>query len=198
MSAFYPYTYKTPQYGEKDYQQALKKYEQLTGSYSDLLKTSSQNVESAMTDVRSGLSEAKSLRDYYQPGGGYGEGQRMEAKETVGQGVAQTMGQMVGSGMSSLFATRGINVLANTELSKLYKNIEDTRNQLLIQAFTPYAQMIQTLGELAGVSGNLAGTVAQIASAAPTRNQYITQGQPEITGMKGYPTKYSTRPSAAA
>ena len=152
--AFYPYQYETPQYGQKDYEQALRQYDAYTGKYAGL--------------VGKGIEELGDITSYYKPGGGYGEGLRTEARETVRGGLAESLGSMVKSGMSSQFGTRGVNVLAASELSKLYKNIEDTRNQLLQQAFTPYAQLIQTLG--------------QLAAAAPRRTQYVTPGKPSISG----------------
>ena len=166
---FKPFIYKTPQYGEKEYERAYQDWQAGTSKYSDLMQQTMPQVSEAAT-------EARGLTDYYKPGGGYGGGLRQEAKEEVGKGVARTSGQMVASGMSSMFGSRGINVLAGAELSKLYKNIEDTRAQLLTQAFTPYAQMIQTLGQLAGQS-------AQLAASQPTRGSYVTQGQPYISGF---------------
>ena len=165
---FRPFIYTTPQYGEKEYERAYQDWQEGTSRYSDLIRQTMPQVSQAAT-------EARGLTDYYKPGGGYGGGLRQEAKEEVGKGVARTSGQMVASGMSSMFGSRGINVLAGAELSKLYKNIEDTRAQLLTQAFTPYAQMIQTLG-------NLAGSSAQLASSQPKRGSYVTQGKPYITG----------------
>ncbi len=176
MARFAGYTktptsvYTTPQYGEKEYEEMFDLWRGMSSKYSDL-------ISETIPDVREAATSAKGLRDYYQPGGGYGEGLREEAKEEVGKGVARTSGQMVASGMSSLFGSRGVNVLAGAELSKLYKNIEDTRNQLLMQAFTPYAQMIQTLGQLAGASG-------QIMASAPKRTQYVTPGMPQRAGVR--------------
>ena len=166
---FRPFIYTTPQYGEKEYERAYQDWQEGTSRYSDLIRQTMPQVSQAAT-------EARGLTDYYRPGGGYGGGLRQEARETVGQGVAQASTQMVGSGMSSMFGSRGINVLAGAELSKLYKNIEDTRAQLLSQAFTPYAQMIQTLG-------NLTGSSAQLATSQPTRNSYVSQGQSYISGF---------------
>lgn len=166
--AFRPFTYTTPQYGQEDYLRAEKKYDIYASKYSDL-------ITETLPDVREGITAAKGLQDYYQPGGGYGGGLRQEAKETVQGGLAKSLGYSVASGMSSQFGARGVSVLAGAELSKLYKNIEDTRAQLLTQAFAPYAQMIQTLGQLAG-------TGAQLASAAPKRGQYVTSGRAYISG----------------
>ena len=166
---FKPFIYSTPQYGEKAYERAYQDWKSGTSKYSDL-------ITSTMPQVSEAATTAKGLTDYYKPGGGYGGGLREEAREEVDKGVARSSVNMVGSGMSSMFGSRGINVLAGAELSKLYKNIEDTRAQLLSQAFTPYAQMIQTLG-------NLAGSSAQLATSQPTRNSYVSQGQSYISGF---------------
>lgn len=168
--ARYDAVYKTPILGEKYFKEDRKFYEKEYGKYSDIIGT-------ALTDVREGIGEAKGLRDYYRPGGGYGGGLREEAREEVGKGVARSSVQSVQSGMSSMFGSRGINVLAGAELSKLYKNIEDTRNQLLIQAFQPYAQMIQTLGQLA-TSGS------QLLASRPTFASSVKLGQPYVTSMR--------------
>ena len=133
-------------------------------------------IATTLPQVSEAATEARGLTDYYKPGGGYGGGLKQEAREEVGKGVARTSVDMIRSGMSSMFGSRGINVLAGAELSKLYKNIEDTRAQLLTQAFTPYAQMIQTLGQLAGTAG-------QLATSQPTRGSYVTQGKPYISGF---------------
>jgi hypothetical protein len=151
---------KLREVGTEDYSKAVKRYDQYASKYSDL-------VTGAAEDVKGGINEAKGLRDYYKPGGGYGKGLKAEAKETVDAGEAKALGSAVSSGMSSNFATRGINVLAAAEKSKLYANIDDTRNQLLMSAFQPYAQMIQTLGSLAGTGGN-------ILNAAPRRSSYVS------------------------
>jgi hypothetical protein len=166
---FRPYTYKTPQHGEKEYKGAIKRYDEYAGKYSDM-------ISGAVDTTKEAVGEAKGLTDYYKPGGGYGKGQKTQATENVRAGEAKALGGSVASGMSSQFSARGINVLAGAELSKLYSNIEDTRNALLMQAFTPYAQMIQTLGSLAS-SG------ASVLNAAPTRSKYVTQGQPYISGV---------------
>ena len=148
--------YTTPQYGQEDYEAALGRYDAFTGKYGDL--------------VTKGLEQVGTLTDYYKPGGEYGKGLKTQAKETVQAGEARSLGAQVSAGQSSQFAARGVSVLASAELAKLYQNIEDTRNQLLQSAFAPYAQMIQTLG--------------QLASSAPKRSQYVTPGQPSVTGYK--------------
>ena len=165
---FKPFIYTTPQYGEREYKDAIKRYEPYAAKYSDI-------ISGAVDTTQEAIGEAKGLTDYYKPGGGYGAGRKKEAAQTVRGGLARDLGQQVQSGMSSQFAARGANTLASSELAKLYGNIEDTRNALLMQAFTPYAQMIQTLG-------NLSSAGANVLEAAPTRSKYITQGKAYISG----------------
>ena len=109
------------------------------------------------------MSEAapklKEMTDYYKPGGGYGQGQRQEAKETVQGGVNKDLSQMVSTGMSSMSGYKGLQTLAGSELGKMYKNIEDTRNQLWQQSITPYAQMMTSL--------------SQMTAARPTYGEYV-------------------------
>ena len=168
---FKPFVYKTPQYGESDYKSAVARYEDYASKYSDI-------VSSALEPTKEAVGEARQLTKYYQPEGGYGKGQKQQAKQTIQQGVAKAQTSQVRAGMSSQFAARGTQVLAASELSKLYANIEDTRNALLMQAFTPYAQMIQTLG-------NLSTAGANVIQAQPKRAQYVTQGKPYISGYGG-------------
>jgi hypothetical protein len=146
--------------GTREYKQAQKNYDQYSSKYSDLILSSAG-------DVKKGLKEATQVRDAYKPGGSYGKGQKIQAKQNIEQGVSKSLASSVASGMSSQFGARGVNVLAASELSKLYGNIEDTRNQLMLQAFQPYAQMVSTLG-------NLAASGAGILNAAPKRNDYVS------------------------
>lgn len=142
-------------FGQPEYKAALEDWRKQYGSY-----------ESLMKDLPAQLKETMA---YYKPGGGYGQGLRQEAEETVRGGVAGDIGQMIASGMSSAVGARGVQTRAASELSKLYKNIEDTRNQLLMQSFGPYAQAMQTL--------------ASMQQARPSYGQYV---QPVTTSKSGY------------
>ena len=102
------------------------------------------------------------MMGFYAPGGGYGRGRREEAKETVQGGMARDLGQMVSTGMSSQFGARGAGTRAGAELSKLYKNIEDTRGQLWQQSVQPYAQMMAQM--------------ANMMQTRPTFGQYFKTG----------------------
>lgn len=133
------------EYGKPEYQEALSDWRKDYGSYASMMKTVTPALQQMM--------------GYYSPGGGYGGGLRQEAEETVRGGVSQDLGSMVASGMSSQFGARGVQTRAGSELSKLYKNIEDTRNQLWQQAVQPYAQMIQS--------------IAQMQQTRPTYSQYV-------------------------
>jgi hypothetical protein len=107
--------------------------------------------------------QLQQMMNYYKPGGGYGQGQRMEAEQAVKGGVAQDLGNMVASGMSSQFGARGTQTRAGSELSKLYKNIEDTRSQLWQQSTQPYNQLM--------------ASIANMYSSRPTYNQYMQLGK---------------------
>lgn len=156
MATIQALRFETPQYGEEAYREALRKYDAFTGRYGDLIDKS--------------MGQIGELAEFYKPGGGYGTGQRTEARETIGKGVAKTTGQMVASGMSSLVGTRGINVLAASELTKRFQGIEESRAGLQMQAFGPYTQMLSQL--------------QQLASQAPKRGQYITPGKPGISAVE--------------
>jgi hypothetical protein len=152
--SFTPFQYSQQEYGKPEYQQALKDYGKAYGTYSQLTSEA--------------LPKLKEMTDYYKPGGGYGEGLREEAQGTVQEGVNKDLSQMVATGMSSMAGTKGLQTGAQTELSKMYKNIEDTRNQLWQQSITPYAQMMTSL--------------SQMTAARPSYGEYVKLGQPSITG----------------
>jgi hypothetical protein len=112
--------FKYPAYDTKlrDYSQMMKEY---SGQMGQILSPLQQQMQA------------------YQAGGSYGQGQRQQAQENVAGGVANDMAQGVASGMTGTNIARGIQTRAGSELSKLYGNIEDTRNQLLNQATGNYA-----------------------------------------------------------
>lgn len=133
------------EYGRPEYGRALTDWQRMYGSYAGMMG----GVTPAMQE----------MMGYYRPGGGYGAGRREEAAETVRGGVSREMGGMVAAGMSSQFGARGTQARAGAELSRLYKNIEDTRAQLQMQAIQPYAQMMQAM--------------TQVQQARPTYGQYV-------------------------
>jgi hypothetical protein len=135
----------TEEYGRPEYGTAMADWRRGYGDYASMMGEVSPQLQQMM--------------GYYAPGGGYGAGQRQEAEEAVRGGVSRDLGSMVASGMSSQFGARGTQTRAGSELSKLYKNIEDTRSQLWQQAVQPYAQMMQSM--------------AQMQQARPTYSQYV-------------------------
>jgi hypothetical protein len=172
-------TFKRTVYGESDYRKAAKRYDQFASKYSDL-------ISSAADTTQEGIKDAAGLRDYYKPGGGYGEGQMAQGEKTYRRAQAETYGRDVSTGMSSVGRFAGANNVATEQLAMLQKNINDTQQGLLMQAFTPYAQMIQTLG-------NLASSGTQVASAAPKSKDYITFGDREFTGFKPMTNPYTMK-----
>jgi len=141
--------YTTPAYGENEYRQALSNWQNQYGTYSDI-------VNKAKSAIGSSVS-------YFSPGGGYGAGQRKESEELIQSGVNKDLSQMVATGMSSQAGAKGLQTLANTQLGKMYSNIEDRRAELLMQAITPYAQIAQS--------------IASMASTMPAYKQYVTTPQ---------------------
>jgi hypothetical protein len=79
------------------------------------------------------LAKNQAMVQRYAPGSSYGQGQRQTAQEGVQAGVAVDQAALAKSGMSGMAASSGLNTQAGSELTKLYANIEDTRNQLLTQ-----------------------------------------------------------------
>ncbi len=155
MAALKPYSKQAiTTFGEKEYQQALADWRESYGDYSSMTKEITPQVQEMM--------------GYYRPGGGYGGGRRIEAEEAVRGGVATDIGSMVSAGMSSQFGARGVGTRAGAELSKLYKNIEDTRAQLQMKAFEPYAQIM-----------------AAIANMMQARPSYGQEVKPVVTTQTG-------------
>lgn len=141
-----PQPYETiTEYGRPEYQQAMADWQRGYGDYASM-----------MGEV---APQLRQMGEYYQPGGGYGAGRREEAAETVRGGVSRDLASMVATGMSSQFGARGVQTRAGSELSKRYKNIEDTRAQLQMQAVQPYAQMMQAM--------------TQMQQTRPTYGQYV-------------------------
>lgn len=135
-------------YGRPEYQEALADWRKSFGNYSQMLQQLTPQLASMMS--------------YYQPGGGYGAGQRSEAERLVKSGLSKDMATMVGTGMSSGVASRGLQTRANAELARMFANIEDTRNQLWQQSVGPYAQIISQM--------------ANMAQSRPTFGQYFQTG----------------------
>ena len=133
--------------GQQEYQRALEDWQKSYGTYSNLIGQAKPIVEQSTK--------------YLAPGGEYGAGQKQEAEELVRKGTYKDMSQMVASGMSSQAGAKGLQTLANTELGKMYKNIEDTRAQLYQQSITPYMQLAESL--------------SQIMSTRPSYRQYVTE-----------------------
>jgi hypothetical protein len=143
----------TPIYGRKEYEDALRNWQGGINNYSSMMQAA--------------LSPLQQNMQYYQPGSGYGQGQRQQAQENVQQGVSQDLGSMVASGMSSMAGARGVGTRAGSELSKLYSNIEDTRAGLLNQITGNYAQ---TYASMLGGYGNMYNN-------QPNYGQYVKVGQ---------------------
>lgn len=129
--------YTPPQqltYGYPQYARAEEDWRKIFGDYSTMMRGVTPTLQQTL--------------GYYAPGGQYGRGLRQEAQETVKGGLARDLASMVSTGMSSQFGARGAQTRAGSELSKLYKNIEDTRAQLQMQAITPYAQIMSQMAEM--------------------------------------------------
>jgi hypothetical protein len=128
--------------GRPDYARALKDWDRVYGA------------------VEAGVEPAKELSEQFAPGGGYGLGRRQETRDLIYGGVARDTATAIASGSSSISSARGLNTLGARELATEYGNIEDSRAQLQVQAFTPYTQMLSNL--------------ASVGTSRPTKSQYIS------------------------
>ena len=98
-----------------------------------------------MGEVRPSSKEAM---EYFRVGGGYGQGQKIQAKNLIQQGVARDTIGGVNTGMSSMSTARGLQTRAKSALATQYGNIEDTRAQLGLQANSAYISMMNSLSSM--------------------------------------------------
>lgn len=130
------------------------------------------------TEAKQGLPAALALIDQFKQGGGFGAGLRQEATELVEGGVARDTAAAVASGMSSLVSSRGLNVLAGSELTKQFANIEDLRAQLQTSAFGPYVAMLSNLAAVGTARPTPAPFIERIPTDVVTTDQRTTTTKP--------------------
>jgi len=111
----------------------------------------------------------------FQPGGGYGAGQRSLLEEQAKQAQAQALANQVASGMSSGSLATGTGLRVQRDLAQGLAGVEDTRTQFLAQA----------LQALSGLRGQQAGTTAAVIAVSvesePTTSRIAgVQGQEQI------------------
>lgn len=116
------------------------------------------------TDAQQGIPEALALVEQFAIGGEFGAGLRTTAREEIGKGVARDTAAAVAAGASSISSARGLNVLAGRELTTAFQNIEDTRAQLQVQAFSPYTQMLANLASVGTSRPTSAGFIDRITT----------------------------------
>ena len=109
-----------------------------------------QQAQSQFTAAAQPLEQAVEL---FQPGGGYGAGQRSLLEEQAKQAQAQALANQVASGMSSGSLATGTGLRVKRDLAQSLAGVEDTRTQFLAQA----------LQALSGLRGQQAGTTAAVS-----------------------------------
>jgi hypothetical protein len=114
-----------------------------------------KQAQSQFTAAAQPLEQAVAM---FQPGGGYGAGQRSLLEEQAKQAQAQALANQVASGMSSGSLATGTGLRVKRDLAQSLAGVEDTRTQFLAQA----------LQALAGLRGQQAGTTATV-------NEPVTQ-----------------------
>ena len=122
-------------YSTTAYQNQVGNFNKYAGQFDTGYKTVSPYAEAAMK--------------YFAPGGGYGQGQKIQATKKIQQGVARDTIAAVNAGMSSMSSARGLKTRAGSELATQYRNIEDQRATLGLQANSSYVNMINSLSWLA-------------------------------------------------
>jgi len=122
-------------YSTTAYQNQVGNFNKYAGQFDTGYKTVSPYAEAAMK--------------YFAPGGGYGQGQKIQATKKIQQGVAGDTIAAVNAGMSSMSSARGLKTRAGSELATQYRNIEDQRATLGLQANSSYVNMINSLSWLA-------------------------------------------------
>lgn len=109
-----------------------------------------QQAQSQFTSAAQPLEQAVEM---FQPGGGYGAGQRTLLEEQAKQAQAQALSNQVASGMSSGSLATGTGLRVQRDLAQSLAGVEDTRTQFLTQA----------LQALSGLRGQQAGTTATVS-----------------------------------
>ena len=97
----------------------------------------------------------------FQPGGGYGAGQKGLLQEQARQAQAEALSSQVATGMSSGSLATGTGLRVKRDLAQGLAGVEDVRTQFLTQA----------LGSLAGLRGQRAQTLA--TTQDPTYAPYM-------------------------
>ena len=131
---------------------------------------------------------AKAAMEYFKPGGGYGVGQKMSATKKIRQGVASDTINAINSGMSSTSSARGLQTRAKISQAEQYRNIEDTRATLGLQANSSYVNMINSLSWLATGYPKYQPTVLNSSSGGSSQQSKSTrqvQPQPQYRQQGG-------------
>ena len=111
----------------------------------------------------------------FQPGGGYGAGQKGLLQEQARQAQAEALSTQVSTGMSSGSLATGTGLRVKRDLAQGLAGVEDTRTQFLTQA----------LQSLSGLRGQRAQTLAttQDPTYAPYMS-YIGQRHGQAAGIQ--------------
>ena len=130
---------------------------------------------------------AKAAMEYFKPGGGYGVGQKMSATKKIRQGVASDTINAINSGMSSTSSARGLQTRAKISQAEQYRNIEDTRATLGLQANSSYVNMINSLSWLATGYPKYQPTVLNSSSGGSSQRSSSVRPvpQPQPSGGGG-------------
>ena len=130
----------------------------------------------------------KTARDYFAVGGGYGYGQKRPATKKIQQGVAADTIAGVNTGMSSLSSARGLKTRAQDLQATQYRNIEDSRAQLGMQANSQYVNMMNSLGSI------LSGYPQNYPRPTPVQSS----GGYGVSGISYHPDPWANNPIGKA
>ena len=86
----------------------------------------------------------------FQPGGGYGAGQKMLLEDQARQAQAEALSNQVASGMSSGSLATGTGLRVKKDLAQNLAGVEDTRTQFLAQALQNLAGLRTTQAQQVG------------------------------------------------
>ncbi len=110
----------------------------------------------------------------FQPGGGYGRGQRTLLRDEARRAGAEATAQQVASGMSSGSLATGTKLRTERDLATGLAGVEDQRTQFLNQA----------LSQLSGLRGQQASITAQTSDPTLTPMLgYLGQRFGQVAGM---------------
>ena len=166
-----------------------------SGMYQSELQRWLDQQKQAQTQFGAAAEPLRQSVEMFQPGGGYGEGQKMLFRDEARQAQAEATTQQVASGMSSGSLATGTGLRIKRDMATSMAGVEDTRTQFLNQALQMLSNLLGTQAQTtAGVNNPAyapymsglanADTAAAHFASTPTQQAPSIFGQPRASTLK--------------